>query len=365
VSKVVIGITADTQGIYIVAETDSIWEEKDSLDFKNPIQFKVLAENGSFGRTYTAKINVHQQEPDSLSWSKMASNFDKNIGKQKAVYANKNIYVFAQEESQVVMTCTPDGKDWSAPTQIDIPVKADYSSVMVWGDLFYILAENDLYTSSNGLNWEKAESTQKISHLIANIHTGNNHKIVGIDSENYYIESEDGMTWSRHEAMPSNFPTSQYSFVSYPLDTNDKLSKIILIGNNDIETDTTTVVWTQLNTENNWTELDIENKFFACPRLENSSLIHYNNQIYMFGGAGQHKGKIEAFEKFYVSEDDGISWKAITEKVMFPKEFRSLYEQANGNYSCVVDDQHFIWVMWSQTGEVWRGRINKFGFEKQ
>ena len=69
VSKVVIGITADTQGIYIVAETDSLWEEKDSLEFKNPIQFKVLAENGSFGRTYTAKINVHQQEPDSLSWS--------------------------------------------------------------------------------------------------------------------------------------------------------------------------------------------------------------------------------------------------------------------------------------------------------
>ena len=85
----------------------------------------------------------------------------------------------------------------------------------------------------------------------------------------------------------------------------------------------------------------------------------------MFGGAGQHKGKIEAFEQFYVSKDDGISWEAITEKVMFPEEFRSLYEQANGNYSCVVDDQHFIWIMWSQTGEVWRGRINKLGFEKQ
>ena len=365
VSKVVVGITADTQGIYIVAETDSLWESTDSLDFQNPIQFKVLAEIGTFGRTYTAKINVHQQEPDSLTWGKMDSNFDKNIGKQKAIYANKNIYVFAEEETQVVMTSTPDGKDWSAPVHIDIPVKADYSSVMVWGDLFYILAENDLYTSSNGLNWQKVESTQKISRLLANIHTDYNHKIVGIDSENYYIESEDGMTWNRHEAMPSEFPTSQYSFVSYALDTNDKLSKIILIGDNGIETDTTTVVWTQLNTESNWTDLVIENKNYACPRLENSSLIQYNNQIYMFGGAGQYNGKKEAFEQFYVSADDGISWEAITEKVMFPEEFRSLYEQANGNYSCIVDDQQFIWIMWSQTGEVWRGRINKLGFEKQ
>ena len=50
---------------------------------------------------------------------------------------------------------------------------------------------------------------------------------------------------------------------------------------------------------------------------------------------------------------------------MFPEIFSTLYEQANGNYSYIVDDQHFIWIMWSQTGEVWRGRVNKLGFEKQ
>ena len=85
----------------------------------------------------------------------------------------------------------------------------------------------------------------------------------------------------------------------------------------------------------------------------------------MFGGPGQYNGKIQPFEYIYASQDNGISWKAITEKVMFPQEFNALYEEAEGNYSCVVDDQQFIWIMWSQTGEVWRGRINKFGFEKQ
>ena len=84
ISKVVVDITADTQGIYIVAEEDSLWEEADSLNFENPIQFKVLAEIGTFGRTYTAKINVHQQEPDSLTWSSIDANFPKTIKKTKS-----------------------------------------------------------------------------------------------------------------------------------------------------------------------------------------------------------------------------------------------------------------------------------------
>jgi len=49
---------------------------------------------------------------------------------------------------------------------------------------------------------------------------------------------------------------------------------------------------------------------------------------------------------------------------MFPAAFNDLYEATSGNYSYVVDDQQYIWVMWSQTGEVWRGRLNKLGSDK-
>ena len=165
--------------------------------------------------------------------------------------------------------------------------------------------------------------------------------------------------------MPAENPVNQTSFVSYALDTNEKLERIILIGDNGIATDTITNVWTTLNTETSWTDLMVEDPNYACPKLENSQMIQYNHQLYMFGGPGQHNGELKAFERFYASKDNGISWEAITEKVMFPQEFNTLYETAEGNYSCVVDDQQFIWIMWSQTGEVWRGRINKLGFERQ
>ena len=155
ISKVVLNITADTYGIYIAAETDSIWEETDSLSFEKPIHFKVMAENGIFGRTYKAVINVHQQDPEKMTT---------NIKKQKAVYMNDCVYVFAEQTGQVAvtMTKTDDAKTWTPLKAINIPTKADYSSVMAWGNQLYILAGGELYLSNDGQDWTKAE-TYKLS----------------------------------------------------------------------------------------------------------------------------------------------------------------------------------------------------------
>ena len=367
VSKVVVDITADTEGIFIVAETDSLWEETDSLNFKNPIQFKVISQAGTFGRTYTAKINVHQIDPDSMSWTRIESNFASDIEGQKAVYANNHIYVFGEQNGQIIMTKAnvSNATTWSAPVVLDIPGKIDYTSVMIWGNQFYILADNQLYISSDASNWQKQEVSHQISQLIANVHTSNNQKIIGVDVDNHYIESADGITWNQYETMPSEFPNSHISFASYALDTNSAFDKITLIGDNGVSTDTVTVAWTQLSSENEWIDLTPEYNNYGCPKFENISMIHYNNKLYAFGGDAQHKGSIDAFSKFYVSEDNGISWTAIKKKIMFPKDFNSLYNQAEGNYSCIVDDQNFIWIMWSHSNEVWRGRINKLGFDKK
>ena len=365
VSKVVVSITADTYGIYVVAENDSLWEEGDSLDFRTPIQFKVMSEMGTYGRIYTAKINVHQQEPELLTWQKMENNFSKNIQKQKAIYLNNCFYVFAEQESQVAMTKSTDGQTWSTLEDINIPAKADYSSVMVWGNQLYILATQNLYSSNDGISWEKVETEQAINQLFANIHNENSQKLIGVDPEGYYIESEDGINWTRHEKLPADFPKSGHQFVNYTLNTNNKISRTILLGNNEEVSDTTTTVWMQIDSDHDWTALTMDVETNACPNLENAALIHYNGSLYTFGGEGQKDGTIEAFSTFFKSIDNGITWEAVTENMIFPEEFTSLYEQAKGNYSYTIDKDQYLWIMWSQTGEIWRGRINKFGFEKQ
>lgn len=362
VSKVVVDITADTYGIYIAAETDSIWEETDSLNFENPIRFKVMAEIGTYGRTYTAMINVHQQDPDLMAWHKVEGNFPTTISKQKAVYMNGSIHVFAEQDEQVAVTTTKtdDAKTWTPLEAIDIPTKADYSSAMVWGNRLYILADGLLYASDNGVNWTKVETAQTFSGLLANIHSEHNRKIIGTDAENRYIESEDGINWTTHDILPFGFPEEGTSFVSYPLATNPAISRVVLMGNNPAEADTTSVVWTQLSDENQWTELYPAQASDACPRLETPSIINYNSRLYAFGGTADN-----TFSPLYESADNGITWHAPDKKIAFPDEFDTLYKSSKGDYSFITDENNFIWMMWSQTGEVWKGRINKLGFKKR
>ena len=149
VSKVVVEITADTPYILIVADKDSLWTSSDSLNFESPVKFKVLAQSMEYGAVYTAEINVHKQEPDSLVWSNLSSDFNGSaIQAQKAVYFNDKIYVFAvrQGEEQVAVTTTSitDGHSWSSLQPLPFGEKADYSTAMAWGDHLYIIAENQL-----------------------------------------------------------------------------------------------------------------------------------------------------------------------------------------------------------------------------
>lgn len=362
VSKVVVDITYD--GYYVFLErgdNDTIWIQTDSLNFNNPIQFKVLSEMNTFGRTYTAKINVHKQDPELLAWTKVTSDLSTEIQAQKAVYANKCMYVFAEQASQVAVTSSTNGKTWTELQAIDIPVKADYSSAISWNGKIYILANQELYVSENGANWTKVETTQTFSNLTAACKT----KMVAIDTANKYIESADATNWDSYETIADNFPKSPYSFAAYALSTNANMERLVLMGNNPVEEDTTNVVWSQIDNEHAWVAMTYEDNMELCPKFENPTIIHYNNMLYAFGGPAVDGGNINAFASLYLSIDNGISWEPATEKLLFPEEFQSLYEEAEGNYSCIVDNNHYIWLIWSKTGEVWKGRINKLGFVKQ
>ena len=329
ISKVVVSIKSDGIGIFIVAEDkDSLWNDTDSLNFEKPVQFKVMAMSGVYGPIYKAEINVHKQVPDSLQWSHRGSSFDNTIQAQKAVTLGDYIYVFAQQDNGAAVTSTHinDGKSWS-----------------------------------------KMGTNTKFEKLIAGVHSEHNCKLYAIDTNNHFMESTDAMAWDTNGEVPANFPKNQISYTAYPLVTNKSIDRMVLMGENPIATDTTSTVWTRLTTEDSWADYPTAAyDSFYCPKLANIAMIHYNDQLYAFGGPGKSFGKdIPAFSQFYESTDQGVTWKPVSRYVFFPTEFPDLYHQADGNYSYVIDKNNFLWIIWSRSGEVWRGRINKLGFDSK
>ena len=103
---------------------------------------------------------------------------------------------------------------------------ADYSSAMAWGNQLYILADNDLYCSSDGKSWSKMGTNTKFEKLIAGVHSEHNCKLYAIDTNNHFMESTDALVWDTNGEVPANFPKNQLSYTAYPLVTNKFIDRM-------------------------------------------------------------------------------------------------------------------------------------------
>ena len=356
---------------YLKNGQEMIWTASDSIDFTKPVNFKVYALDGST-RPYEVKLNVHQQDPDSLQWAQMKAS-DLNIpanAKQKAVYCNGTMYIFVQETTgNVKLTTSTDGLVWTALQTLNLQ-DADYTSAIQLNGKLYILSGKQLYASANGTDWTLVGSTSDINRLLAaspkqkQLYALSANQIISIAAVDGHVETigtNDG-----------NLPETNLSYAVSALSTNKSIEKLILVGARHATSgsDTTAVVWTKLSNEMAWTYYpQASNNTLGCPKLKNLSMIGYDGKLYAFGGANDYstssKYAIKAFQYLYKSEDGGISWHPQTLKVTFPKDFLG----RENEFSYLVDEEDFIWFFWSPTEEngkteVWRGRINHLGFDK-
>lgn len=355
IKKVSVKITNSSGYItYKKNNKDTVWTSADSLDFTNPIIFTVHAQDGFAKKNYEVKINVHQINSDSLIWNRIESNFPGTSisGKQKAVLLNGTIYVFADNAAQVSVTYTKSGEThWSNLEQINIPTKADYSSVIAFNSKLYITAGGEVYSSDNGTEWikENANATAFICSFTK--------KLTGINN-NSFVEAKiiNGVvTWENaEESLPDNFPKKFYSSVTYPLATNEAIEKAVMISEDTNPSDSSTVVWSTFSDKTDWIDFTTASQY-DCPKLENISLIRYDSRLFVFGGKGTDNGKeIKAFQSFYASDDNGTTWKTITNNMSFPDEFIG----RDDSFSYIVDNDNYIWIMWSGSNITWKGKIN-------
>lgn len=386
IDKVITNVTYDA-GILVYkpkgAEKDTLWTSTDSIDFSgdtyctstnknSPIEFKVWAYSNAIGQAYKVKINVHQQVPDTIAWKKFDNSFrNRNLSKQKAVYANGKVYVFGENggthiEYSDVSNDNPTS--WVAVTK-NVPADIDTYSATACAEYIYFLAgtNKQLYKLDVNSNEITSVGTETFEMLIGGndikselyaVKEGEKGKKSGIYKENTWTEDANPFTlFPAGKPFFSNTTTASY---------NSDITTTIALCNNPgtTDNDTTALVFNRISSDNKWEER-IQN--LPLPNLENVTMIYYDGKLYAFGGG---YGEIKPFSQFYCSTDNGLCWRPVTECMAFPADFSELYTIThNKNYSCAVTPKlesetskgNFIWIVW-EDGSIYRGRINRLGF---
>lgn len=385
IDKVITSITYDAGMLAYKpkgSERDTIWTSTDSIDFTDPVEFKVYAYSGVEGKPYTITINVHKQEPDTISWKKFDTQLFNagNLSEQKAVYANGKVYVFGKNGNGTHIEYSDVSNDnptsWVAVTK-NVPVDIDTYSATACAGYIYFLAGTDkqLYKLDANSNEITSVNTETFEMLIG----GNDIKselyvvkdgVSGIYKESPWTKDTDPFTqFKAGQPFFSNTTTASYN-------SNITTTVALCYNQGNTANDTAALVFNRISSDNKWEER-MQN--LPLPNLENITMIYYDGKLYAFGGGYK---EIKPFSQFYCSTDNGLCWRPVTECMAFPAEvpdtenpnreyinFPDLYDTHHGNYSCAVTPKlengtsrgNFIWIVW-EDGSICRGRINRLGF---
>ncbi|KAA6320867.1 hypothetical protein EZS27_029417 [termite gut metagenome] len=343
---------------------DSLLDTSDSLDLsktmEKPLQLKIVAPDGEYTKEYEVEVRVHRQEPDSLVWTKMTSSFsttDIPAGRPKPIILDNKIFVYTPTlKGKVYWALLSKGDEWKDEVVIGLPDNADLGSMLTLKNRLYVVTADDkVLVSEDGLSWNEDErlNGQGVESLIGsfpNVIVGIKHDAEG---KKFFTVSPDLSEWKWEvgDAVSSLFPIDNFSFTVYKTKTG--IWKAFMTGDVGDETKPVSLTpWFSLDGLR-WTAAEApvssdEVVSYSCPYMQQPSIMRYDDKFYAFG---------DGFDAFYVSKE-GITWSEVKKLVLFPEDFKG-----RSDYSVVIDKDNYIWVVWGEAGEVWRGRMNKFGFD--
>ncbi len=192
-----------------------------------------------------------------------------------------------------------------------------------------------------------------------------------LSTDNRLMVWRDGSTEWEEEWLDSDaqlLPMEDLALASYAMPKVDNTLYVVMIGNRSVEQypqEKIARVWRKI-VDNDpyaprgyWTYMECtDDEPYALPRLKHLSLVTYDDALLALGGEGVG-GNIQApWSQFYQSRDNGITWK-YNKVYQLPEGF----DYSATNVTMTVDDDHFLWLFCEGTGQVWRGRLNKLGWE--
>ncbi|MBO5749902.1 MAG: hypothetical protein J6R36_03030 [Bacteroidaceae bacterium] len=322
----------------------------DSVDFTKQVKFLVIATDGVSTKEYTAQIFKKDSEADSLAW-KTVDGADLQLeGAHRTLTLADRIYVFSESEGQAVVTSSSflsEGASWRKPAQLTCEQgSVDWNSVVAYDGYLYALnTEGHICRSTND---ERGETWSVVSDRVFTRLLGTDELYLYACDESGIWGSADLQNWAECGSSDLDMlPETNIATVSYVSKTNPAMRNAVMCGLTSANSDNA-VVWYKVSSANesinqkwNYVQVAADN-VYACPKLDNLSIICHNAEMYAIGG--NNAG-------IYVSADNGISWHLQTKKKLLPAEVTG-----QGTPASMVAGNGYLWLIQSG-GKVWRGKI--------
>ena len=311
---------------------DYLTNPNDTIDFTNPVTLDVTAQDGINTFTYQIRVNVHNQEPDTLIWDKLAvsvlpSRYPDPVA-QKTVCQKERIYTLIEEyngEYTLSRSVNLMEGEWEkTPLKLDF-VPSVESFTATPDNLWMLGDEGNLYDSTDGFTWNsKGENWISILGAYQD-------SILGIrDSGNGYVHSQYPQEEGFEESpLEDGFPVRNSSFLGvvdnswYP-----KPFAIMACGTTE-EGNISNAVWAYDG--ESWAIINDT----TLPSLDKPMMVRYvvyrdTPYIFtqrefdvwlLFGGVNQEG---EMNRKVYMTYDNGVDWKLAPDLMQLPESLPSL-----------------------------------------
>jgi hypothetical protein len=349
------------------ATNDTVyWSGNDSVDFSSPVMITVYAYDGVSTKTYEAKLNIHQVDPDSMVWDLYSGLIpEKSIEEMKVISYDNLYYMYALEQGVFRLYKTEKANlvDWTEISLSGFPTKAVLSQITEYGgDVYVFDTDGVLYRSMDGQTWSRVENAPYIKALLGFIPESSIGRetvlsaISKIDETLRFVVANKDMEWRDGNEVPVSFPLSGFGMLSYEAMYHPYLT---ISSGRDGNNKLSDMTWSTMNGLS-WVSLTNEQMKF--PEREGAAFFYYDDLFYITGGMDESG---TALNDVYYSKDKGVTWQLDTVHVM-PDDYK-----ARGFSSVDVDEDNFVLLFGGKASkdtdvlnELWRGRINRLGFMK-
>ena len=350
----------------------------DSLDLRAPLLMRVSAVNGDT-RVYTLKVNIHLQDGNELVWNIMPTHTGlSGTNPMRMATTPDGVIALVNDRGNIVAythRATNTGQ-WTIQSCPSLPDKTDVMTLVNSSDALYVnTTDGNIYKSTDGIQWSQV-GTLEGARLLGT----SEYLLYALKNGTVFSARLDQPSWNTADWLENELddlqdllPCENLAFVHYA--QNVAQHRAVLMGytpDDDNHLPMDAIVWSKA-----WSHFDNEGKeqlihnendeewmmysrtwddLWQMPMLKNLQLVYYNDKLMAIGGENPYNpGK--SLEGIYESEDNGLTWR-ITGNINLPANL------GTGNSICwIVDNDNFLWL--AVDGKIYRGRLNKLGFDRQ